>query len=462
MDPERQPVSDDDLRAAYAAKQLLCWCRLVDDTYEWPGHLRKLCATLEAVERGEVRRLIVSMPPRHGKSLTTTKRFPAWFLGRNPDKRCIIAAHTASLAESFSRVARNELAEHGPRVFDVGIAGDSSSVQSWAIDRHRGGLVAAGVGGALTGQGADLLVIDDPVKDYEAAFSETQREAVWEWYRTVARTRVHPGGAIVLVMTRWHQDDLAGRLLAEAAKGAERWEQVVMPMVDDANHILWADRFPRAEVDSIRTTVGSYAWGALYQQRPTSPAGDIVKRDWWKYYSLDPREMAESCDELLQSWDCTFKDTDGSDYVVGQVWGRKGARKYLLDQVRDRMSFTATCAAMRAMTAKWPQATLKLVEDKANGPAVIESLEQEVAGIVAVDPQGGKEARARAVSPQVEAGNVWLPDPKNAPWVQDYVEEWSGFPRGKHDDQVDSTTQALLRLQNGGFASLLEQAMGTL
>lgn len=444
MGADRQPVDDDDLRAAFASRWLRCWCRYVEPTYEWPAHLIRLCATLEAVERGEVRRLIVSMPPRHGKSLTATKRFPAWYLGRNPDKRVIIAAHTASLAESFSRVSRNELEEHGSRVFGVSIAADSSSVQRWAIDRRGGGMVAAGVGGPLTGQGADLLVIDDPIKDHEAAFSETQREAVWEWYRTVARTRVHPGGAIVLVMTRWHEDDLAGRLLREAGRGGEQWQQVVMPMVDESGGILWPERFPPHEVAAIRSAVGSYAWEALYQQRPSSPSGDIVQRDWWRYYRLDPFAQALACEELLQSWDCTFKSTDGSDYVVGQVWGRKGADKYLLDQVRDRMTFTATCAAIRAMSAKWPAAELKLIEDKANGPAVIETLSRDISGIVPVDPQGGKEARARAISPQVEAGNVWLP--QDAPWVGDFVEEWAAFPRGKHDDQVDASSQALLRL----------------
>lgn len=442
------------IRAEKARRRLAEWCRYVDASYVVAAHHAKLIAKLEAVERGECPRLMVAMPPRHGKSLTTTVRFPAWWLGRHADGRVIIATHTASLAYDFSRRARNEFTQAGAEVFGVQVASDSSAVDRWDIAGRSGGLVAAGIGGPITGKGADVLVIDDPVKDAKDAESETQRKTKVDWYQQVARTRLHPGGAVVLVTTRWHEADLAGFLLAEAAAGGEQWEQLVLPMVDDEGRALWPERYSTTELESLRKAVGTRAWESLYQQRPSPAEGGILKRSWWRHY-----ERAPECSSVIQSWDMAFKGTSDSDYVVGQVWGRKGADYYLLEQVRGRWEFPATCAQVLALSSRWPQAALKLVEDKANGPAVIAQLRGVVDGLVAVSPDGGKEARAAAVSPLVEAGNVWLPAPSLAPWVEAFLHEATSFPFGANDDQVDAMSQALLRLRyaNSYVPELSEQ-----
>lgn len=438
--------SPETIRAEKARRKLADWCRFVDEQYVVAAHHRRLIDALERVERGELKRLIVSMPPRHGKSLTSTVRFPAWYLGRNPEKRLIIAAHTAELAYDFSRRCRNEFVEHSQQVFGEKVSDDSAAVSHWDLANGRGGMVAAGVGGPITGKGADLLVIDDPVKDAEAAQSETQRSRVLDWWRTTARTRLHPGGAVVVVMTRWHEMDLAGYLLDEAKRDGEQWELLTLPMLDEAGGILWPERFSADEVANIRRAVGSRVFEALYQQRPAPAEGALLQRSWWKTWESKPKVF----DVVLQSWDMTFKDTAGSDFVVGQVWGKVGGNCYLLDQVRARMDFPATCRALEALSEKWPAATLKLVEDKANGPAVISTLRDKISGLVAVEPDGSKEARAAAVSPMVEAGNVFLPPRELAPWVEDFLLEATAFPFGQHDDQVDAATQALNRLRTHG------------
>ncbi|KEO81047.1 phage terminase large subunit [Tumebacillus flagellatus] len=414
-------------------------------------HLELLCTKLEAVERGDIRRLMIFMPPRHGKSEVTSKKFPAWYLGRNPDKEVIISSYSADLAYDFSRISRDTLAEWGPKLWEVDVAEGNEGVKAWGIEGTRGGLKAAGVGGPLTGRGAHVAIIDDPIKNWEEAQSKVIRDKVFEWYRSVLRTRLAPGGAVVLVLTRWHEDDLAGRLLKMAESGeGEEWEVISLPAIAEENDALgrevdqplWPERFPPEEYAQMKKAVGSHIWVALYQQRPSPADGSILKRGWWKFYKAPPARF----EEVVQSWDCTFKDSDSSDYVVGQVWGKVGADKYLLDQVRARMSFPETLNAIRSLTAKWPAARAKLVEDKANGPAIIATLSREIPGIIAVNPDGGKVVRASAVSPDIEAGNVFLPDPTTAPWVHDFIEECAAFPNGAHDDQVDAMSQALNRL----------------
>lgn len=406
-----------------------------------------LCEKLEAVERGEIKRLIITMPPRHGKSEVATKKFPAWFLGRNPEKEVILSAYGADLAEDFSAIARDTLKLWGPELWGVHLSDGSSSVKKWGIKGYRGGLFAAGVGGAITGRGAHLAIIDDPIKNHAEALSETYRKGIKDWYKTTLRTRLAPGGAIIVIQTRWHEDDLAGYLLAEAMQDGEQWDVLDLPAIAEENdplgrapgEALWPERFPIEELQATKKTLGSFWWAALYQQRPSPADGGMLKRGWWKFF----RQAPSTFDELLISWDFTFKDSKKADFVVGQVWGRAGADKYLLDQVRDRMDFPTTVQAVRNLSAKWPKARAKLVEDKANGPAVIATLKREISGLIPVEPQGSKEARASAVSPDVEAGNVWLP--QDAPWVQDFIEECAAFPNGANDDQVDAMSQALLR-----------------
>jgi predicted phage terminase large subunit-like protein len=243
--------------------------------------------------------------------------------------------------------------------------------------------------------------------------------------------------------TRWHEDDLAGWLIAESAINGEHWEVLHLPMVDDNGGILWPDRYPQTEVDGIRKAVGVATWEALYQGRPTPPEGAMFKKSWWKFYTELPK-LPNGWDSVCQSWDMAVKDT--GDYVVGQVWGKYKASYYLLDQVRGRWDFPRSCEMVKALAAKWPNMPI-LVEDKANGPAVIATLKSIVPGLVPVEPKGGKEARAAAVSYLVEGGNVYLPSREHAGYADELLAELSVFPKGAHDDMCDSMAQALNRLR---------------
>lgn len=393
---------------------------------------------------------MVFMPPRHGKSEFISRYSTAWILGKFPDTRIILTSYEADFAATWGRKSRDLLEEHGPSLFGIKVSSKSSAANRWDIEGHEGGMVTAGVNGPITGKGADIGIIDDPVKNDQEAMSETYQERTWEWYKSTFRTRLQKDGAIILIMTRWHENDLAGKLLTAQEEDGEKWEVVSLPALAEENDLLGREYgqplcpelFTRNALGSIKKAVGSFWWAALYQQRPSPAEGGILKRYWWQYY----RQAPERFDEIIQSWDMAFKDLNTSDYVVGQVWGRKGADKYLLDQVRDRMDFPTTVQAVRSLSAKWPQARAKLVEDKANGPAVIAMLKNKIPGLIAVNPEGGKIVRAQAVSPDIEARNVYLPDPSIAPWVHDFVEECAAFPNGAHDDQVDAMSQALHRL----------------
>ena len=414
-------------------------------------HLDLLAEKLLDVAQGKTTRLLIQMPPRHGKSEFASGHFPAWYLGTFPDRRVILASYEHGFASSWGAKARDRFAEWGPHLWRLWVRKDKQAADDWQIAGRSGGMVCAGVGGPITGRGADLLIIDDPVKSAEEADSETYRSRAWDWYRATAYTRLEPKGSILLIQTRWHEDDLAGRVLAEAAKTGERWEVIKLPALAEEGDILgraegeplWPERYPAQALAVIRESVGPYWWEALYQQRPSPPEGALFKREWWRFYA--DRDRPERFDQLLQSWDMAFKETGDSDYVVGQVWGNVGARIYLLDQVRERMDFAKTLQTVEALSARWPQALLKLVEDKANGPAVISALGMKVRGLVPVNPQGGKLSRAQAILPLVAASNVWLPHPQEQPWVEGFLAEASSFPVGAHDDQVDAMSQALQR-----------------
>jgi predicted phage terminase large subunit-like protein len=401
--------------------------------------------------------LILTAPPQHGKSELISRRFPAFALGRNPDLRIIATSYAADRALDFSgEVQRIMDSERYNAIFpEARIVGQFAKPGSakrtaglFEVVDHRGRYLASGIGGGITGASADILIIDDPIKDFAEAMSETIRDSVYNWLTSAALTRVQEGGGVIIMATRWNMDDPIGRLLE---KQADRWKvlnfraiaEVDEPPYRVAGEPLSVERFSLESLTKIRDggVMSSYQWTALYQQRPSPVGGGIFKRNDWCFYKQAP----DTFDEMIQSWDCAFKDKSNSDYVVGQVWGVKGADKYLLDQVRARLSFGATVNAIRSLTAKWPQTHVKLVEDKANGTAIIDTLKHEIPGIIPVQPEGGKEARAHAVSGDVEAHNVYLPEA--APWVHDFIEECAAFPASAHDDQVDAMTQALTRIQ---------------
>ena len=449
--------------------------RAVDPTMVQTPALELIDRALVDVAEGRTERLIISMSPQEGKSQRTSRSFPTWILLRDPDLRIAIASYEQHIAGRWGRAIRNDILTNSgaQQSLDLGLrlAPDSQAQASWELDSHRGGVYSVGIGGALTGRPVDVLIIDDPLKDRAQADSEAYRNRAWSWWTDVARTRLAPGAPVVLILTRWHQDDLAGRLLADdAARAAagepvEGWQVINIPAeaesADPASDplgrqpgefMLSARGRTDAQWRQIKAGAGARTWASLYQGRPSPEAGDVLQRGWWRRYTVRLHTEADGVctvpdvDEVVQSWDMAFKDTRGSDWVVGQVWARRGPDAFLLEQIRARMGFTTSKAAVERMTARWPQASAKLIEDKANGPAVIDALTKTVSGLIAVEPSGSKYARASAVSPFLEAGNVYIPADTLAPWAGDLVEEAAAFPNGAHDDQVDALSQALHRL----------------
>ena len=422
--------------------------------YRSAQHTRYIAERLTRVERGTLKRLMIFLPPRHSKSMTVSESFPSYFIGRDPDRRVILTSYGDSLARRFGKANRDKLDDFGKRLFNITIDSSNSSVTNWSIEGHRGGMISSGIGSGITGEGADCLIIDDPIKNRQEANSQTFRDRIWNEWQSTLYTRLHPGGSVIIILTRWHEDDLAGRLLNPDYGEVEDWEIIRLPAEAEENDPLgrtpgtplWPEiGFDAEWMEKTKAMVGSGVWNALYQQRPSPEEGNIVNRNWWQYHKpVHPDDV--QMDEIIQSWDCSFKET-GNSYVVGQVWGVKGPNKYLLDQFRERTDFPGTLRAIRQMTDKWPQARTKLIEDTANGPAVIATLKREISGIIPVKAAGSKEARLHAVVPEIEAGNVYLPE--GAPWVRDFIEEFVSFPNGANDDQVDAATQALARLTEG-------------
>jgi len=381
------------------------------------------------------------MPPRHGKSRISSEEYPAYHVGRFPRHQVGVCSYNADLARVFSAHARDLLGHPAYRArYTTRLRPDHGSRADWETTEG-GGVRAVGVGGGLTGHGVHVLVLDDTTKDRASADSLAERSAVFDWYTSTAYTRLAPGGGILLVQTRWHEDDLAGRLLQEQARGGEAWEVISYPALalEDEPHrkrgeALHPERYPAEALHRIRRVVGLRDWGSLYEQRPTPAEGSVFKAAWVRYRADLPR-----FDRVILSLDCSFKDT-GTSFVVIQAWAQRGPDAHLIDQARGHWGFTETVGQVRAFVARFHPSAV-LVEDKANGSAVIDQLRRDVSGLIPVEPEGSKVARAHAVTGFWEAGNVWLPE--QAPWLPDYLGELLSFPAAPNDDQVDATTQAL-------------------
>lgn len=437
--------------------------------YQSSPHLQLINDALIRVANGECRKLIIEAPPRHGKSWLVSKYFPPWLIGTHPHLRIILASYEAEFAARWGLAGKTLIEEYGPSLFGVQLNRDSAAAARWDIQGDEGGANFVGAGGPLTGKGAHVLILEDIVKNQEQALSATQRENLWTWFQSVAFTRLEPGGAIIISGARWHEDDIPGRLLA--GEDAEEWEVLKFPAIAEEDDLLgrapgealWPERYSVEELEAIHRTVGEYVWASLYQQAPAPLGGNIIQRKWFRYWHAPDQvlppvsfrlpdgsmfechatPLPKDFDEVTQSWDLSFKDTSTSDFVVGQVWARKGANRYLLDQERERMNFPKTIEAILRMTEKWPKARKKLVEEKANGAALISTLKDKVPGIIPINPTTDKVARTHAVTPFLEAGNVFIPHPHTAPWVSSFITTCIKFPNVKFDDEVDAMTQEL-------------------
>jgi predicted phage terminase large subunit-like protein len=430
--------------AAMAHEDLACYSIAQWPQFERAAHHELIISKLEAVERGEIKRLMISLPPRHGKSVITSSIFPAWVLGRHPDYHVIFATYGQELSDDFGRRVRNFIADpvHQAIFPNCRLSEDSTAAHRFNTTAG-GAYFAVGRGGPITGRGTDLLLIDDPIKDREEANSETIRRALHEWYRSVAYTRLMPGGAIIIIQTRWHEDDLAGWLLREHA--SENWDVLRLPAIaerDDGfrkeGEALWPERFPLLELERIRMAIGGRAWASMYQQRPAAADGVIFKRGWWQFF---PPPLTVELNQIVQSWDTAFKKGTENDFSVCTTWGVTGNGYYLLHLWRERVEFPELKRVLASLAEQWKPNAI-LVEDKASGQSLIQELKLSTAlPLILVKVDSDKQTRAQAVTPLMETGKVFLPE--SAPWVSGYVEEMACFPNGIHDDVVDATTQAL-------------------
>lgn len=476
----------------------------LDPAYRVRDHISLMGAAIadavRGVENGESRRIAVSVPPRSGKSTLLSLYGPLWLLRKHPEWKIIMAAHDGGLTTQWARSIRLMI-EDNPGLGIV-LERDGGAGSRWSTVEG-GGMYATSVRGGLTGRGARVLIIDDPVRDFVEAHSIGSRENLWNWWLSVALTRLEPPSLVLAVMTRWHEDDFIGRLLSREYEGDPAdWQKITLPAIAEEGDVLGREPgdplySPMADEDretalarwnDTKTAVGTYTFSAMYQQRPAPSRGAIFDAAWWRFWTTDPslasadrRVVLLDPDTLadgkwLDSWDCAFKgevqhDT-GDGWVVGQRWVRKGADRYLIAQQRGRWSFTQTIAAMERWALPDDQFVSpygqyvheRLIEDRANGTAIIDVLKDRISGLKPINPTSSKESRARAVTPEVESGNVLLPHPSEPgyEWVADLLSELRNFPHDVADDQVDALTQGLsgLRMEGRGIITVPGRARG--
>jgi predicted phage terminase large subunit-like protein len=418
------------------------------------------------------------MPPQEGKSQRVSRNFPVWALIKNPDLRIAIVSYADALARRWGKADRNDIQAH-PEL-GLQIRADTGAANEWALDGHDGGIITAGITSGLTGRPVDVLIIDDPFKDMKEADVEGNRETVKEFWRTTASSRLSEDCVVIVVQTRWHEDDLAGWLSTEHAQDFHLINIPAQAEHDDndaeckcsgdgkclgydvlgrqpGEYMESTRRRSRKGWDRRKRNAGSRGWNALYQGRPAPMEGGELKRHWWRRYPHHMRAVQRSdqtwhalgAGVVIMTIDCAFKDQESSDFVCLQIWAAKGSRAWLLDQVNERLSFVDTCSTLVSLAAKWPQAKRKIIEDKANGPAVVSALRGKVGGIIEYTPVDSKLARVRSISPFVEAGDVEIPE--DAPFTHAFVEQCAAFPNGANDDMVDCLSLALIKLLLDGL-----------
>ena len=409
--------------------------------------------------------LIIETPPQHGKSMTVTETFPSWYLGKYQEKRVIEISYNSDTADRFGRRNKEKIEQFGPTLFGsrIGQIGKTSefSIADNAGRETKGQMLSRGILAGVTGNPANLMLIDDPIKTREEADSETHRNKVWDEWLNSLKSRLAAGAKVILIMTPWHEDDLRARILATE----DNVRRIRIPVEAEENDPLgreigealcpeigkgqkWLQQFKASYIASDRG--GARAWAALYQCNPVVEGGNMVQRSWWKWY--DPKQVTQFATQMI-SVDATFKDSVTSDFVSIQVWGKLEGNYYLRYCMNSRLNFPDTVNAIMMIRSLYPDAWTILIEDKANGSAIIQTLQRSVPGVIGVNPQGGKVARVNAVSPAIESGHVFLPEGEH--WVEDYLRQWSEFPAGKHDDMVDASTQCLHRMiYSNGFLDI--------
>jgi predicted phage terminase large subunit-like protein len=434
-------------------------------TQMWPifisgSHHKIMSDAFERVANGELKRLIINMPPRHTKSEFASFLLPAWFLGKFPHKKIIQTAHTAELATGFGRKVRNLVSsEQYQKVFDTKLSSDSKAAGRWNTNMG-GDYFAIGVGGAVTGKGADLLIIDDPHSEQEAKQANPAVfDGVYEWFTSGPRQRLQPGGAIIIVMTRWSKRDLTGQILKNSDKdGVDQWEVIDFPAIMPNGNPLWPGFWSKTALEALKAELPVSKWEAQYQQNPTSEEGAIIKREHWMVWD---KKHPPECEYIIQSWDTAFEKNNRADYSACTTWGvfqhpnKNGDLKaniILLDAFKERMEFPDLKRKALEVYKEYEPDTL-IVEKRAAGAPLIYEMRKMGIPVAEYTPGKGNDkiSRVNAISALFESGMVWCPETR---WAEEVMDELASFPNGDHDDLVDSSSQALMRFRLGGFISI--------
>jgi len=444
-----------------ARKELHSYIEYTTPNYVCSSFSRAVCDALDKfiidMQSGIRPILILCAPPQHGKSLIVSRKLPAYLMGRFTEFNISAASYSSTLADSMALSVRSNLVSDRHRALFPLIGKKNRYAKDtngeFTNPNGEGKCIFDGIGGGFTGFPADIFIIDDPIKNAQEALSPTTKESHWNWYQSTCKTRQSKNSGQIIMATAWSEDDLMGRITA-LHRGDPRLTVLRFPAINEPNEVgynprlpigaLIPDLHPLSQLLEFKAELSDYWFAAIFQQSPRALGGNVFKESGLRYYW--PKDLPTKWDKVVASLDATFKDTDGTDFVVFQVWGKYGANSYLLDQVRARMSFTKTVSEAVRIKEKWPNIREFYIEDKANGPAVIDTLKPIVPGLIAVEPDGSKLARAHAVTSYWEAGNVWLPHPDITPWVKDLVSELTAFPASANDDQVDALTQALRML----------------
>ena len=426
----------------------------------WPEfiegkHHKKIADKFNKLAKGEIKRLIINMPPRHTKSEFASFLLPAWMVGRKPDLKIIQSTHTTELAIRFGRKAKTLIdSPEYQQMFKTTLREDSQAAGKWETSQG-GEYYAAGVGSAITGRGADLLIIDDPHSEQDA-LNMASMERAYEWYTSGPRQRLQPGGAIVVVMTRWNMKDLTGMLLkSQKELKADKWEIIEFPAILPSGKPVWPEYWKKDELEGVKASISIGKWNAQWMQNPTAEEGSLIKREWWKVWEKDTMPPLE---HVIQSYDTAFLKKESADYSAITTWGvfrpdqDSPPNLILLDAVKDRLEFPELRKKAMEQYRYWNPETV-IIESKASGLPLTYELRKMGIPVINFTPSRGndKHARVNACAPIFESGQIWAPDMK---FAEEVVEECASFPYGDHDDLVDSTTQAVMRFRQGGFISL--------